>query len=47
MNRQEELQHIMTEVKVWRWTPELFERVRAILTYADVFNILRWELLPD
>lgn len=47
MNAQEELQDVMAEVKAWRWTPELFGRIRELLRYADVFNLLRRELTPE
>ena len=47
MTVQEELWHILAEVKAWRWTPELFDRIRNLLGYADVFNILRKELTPE
>lgn len=47
MTVQEELRHILAEVKAWRWTPELFDRIRNLLGYADVFNILRKELTPE
>ena len=46
MTVQEEMEAITAAARSYRWTPELFERVRAILPYADAFNILRRELLP-
>ena len=47
MTLQEELRHILAEVKAWRWIPELFDQIRNLLGYADVFNILRKELTPE
>ncbi len=46
MTPQEELKSIIADVKAWKWTPELFERIRRLLGYADVFNALRRELTP-
>ena len=45
-NVQEETQCIINDVKMWRWTPELYDRVKNILPYVDIFNILRNVLLP-
>lgn len=47
MTAQEELQAIIADVKAWKWTPELFERIRRLLGYADVFNVLRRELTTE
>lgn len=47
MTVQDELESIVREVKAYRWTPELFDKCQKFLHYADVFNILRRELLPD
>lgn len=47
MTPQEELQSIIADVKASKWTPELFERIRRLLGYADVFNTLRRELTPE
>ncbi len=47
MNVQEELQSVLTEVRAKRWTPELFDRVRMLLPYTNVFNIIRQELTTD
>lgn len=47
MDVQEEINAIIAEAKAWKWTPELFERIKAILPYANIFNALRWQLTPD
>ena len=47
MTAQEELQAIIADAKAWKWTPELFDRIRRLLGYADVFNALRRELTTE
>lgn len=36
-----ELESIVQQVRAHEWTPELFDRCRALLDRADVFNVLR------
>ena len=36
-----ELESIVQQVRAHEWTPELFDRCRALLGHADVFNVLR------
>lgn len=47
MTAQEELQAIIADAKAWKWTPELFDRIREMLGYADVSNALRRELTTE
>ena len=43
---QDQINAIVADAKGYRWGPELYIRVQQILPYADIFNILRRELLP-
>ena len=43
---QDEINAIVADAKGYRWGPELYTRVQQILPYADIFNMLRRELLP-
>lgn len=36
-----ELESIVQKVRSHEWTPELFDRCRALLGHVDVFNVLR------
>ena len=44
-----EIERITAAVKRHEWTPEVFKRTQAILSYqgGDIFNALRRELLPE
>ena len=47
MTVQQEVQKIISNVKSWKWTPELFQRVNDILNYTNIFNVLRRELTEE
>lgn len=47
MTVQQEVQSIISCVKEWNWTPELFQRVNNILNYTNIFNVLRRELTEE
>lgn len=43
---QDEINAIVADAKGYRWGAELYTRVQQILPYANIFNMLRRELLP-
>lgn len=44
MTLQDELASILQEIRAYRWTPELFQRVNNALYYTNVFRFLRANL---
>lgn len=45
MTLQDELAGILQEIRAYRWTPELFQRVNDALNYTNVFRFLRANLV--